>query len=273
MSQRRLIVNADDFGLHRGINAGILTAHRDGVVTSASLSTNGAAFEDAVTLAKASPSLAVGVHLTLVGEAPISDPKTLPTLAPDGRLPHYFTLLFGRLLIGRVDPAEIERELLAQVARAADAGVVVSHLDSHQHVHLHPTLAPIVVGVARRFGIRAVRAAGRIVGRGALRPLLLAPFSRLAAARFRRESLRTPDACLGLRETGKLDEAQLLRLLERLPNGTSELVCHPGSGDQAIGREYAWGFQWDEETRALTSPRVKEKLGANGIALISYRDL
>lgn len=242
-------------------------------MTSASLSTNGAAFEDAVALARASPSLAVGVHLTLVGEPPVSDPKTLPTLAPGGRLPHYFTLLFGRLLLGRVDPAEIERELVAQVSRAADAGVAVSHLDSHQHVHLHPTLAPIVAGVARRFGIRAVRAARRIVGRGALRPLLLAPFSRLAAARFRKDLLRTPDACLGLRETGKLDEARLLDLLNRLPPGTSELVCHPGSDDQAIGRDYAWGFQWDEERRALTSPSVKAKLQANRIALISYRDL
>lgn len=268
-----MIVNADDFGLHRGINAGIATAHRDGIVTSASLSTNGAAFEDAVALAKALPSLAVGVHLTLVGEPPVSDPKTLPTLAPDGRLPHYFTLLFGRLLMGRVDPAEIERELVAQVARAADAGVVVSHLDSHQHVHLHPTIAPIVAGVARRFGIRAVRAARRIVGRGALRPLLLAPFSRLAATRFRRESLATPDACLGLRETGRLGETRLLQLLEQLPTGTSELVCHPGTDAEAIGRDYAWGFRWDEETRALTSPKVIEKLRASGVLLVSYRDL
>jgi hopanoid biosynthesis associated protein HpnK len=273
VSERRLIVNADDFGLHRGINAGVLTAHREGVVTSASLSTNGAAFSDAVALAQASPSLAVGVHLTLVGEPPVSDPKLLPTLAPDGRLPHYFTSLFRRLLLGRIDLAEIERELVAQVARASDAGIVVSHLDSHQHAHLHPTIAPIVARVARRFGIRAVRAARRIVGRGALRPLLLAPFSRLAAARFRKESLRTPDVCLGLRETGSLDEARLLELLERLPTGSSELVCHPGTDDQAIARDYAWGFRWDEETRALTSPRVKEKIRASGITLVSYRDL
>jgi len=273
VSQRRLIVNADDFGLHLGINAGIVTAHKDGIVTSASLSTNGAAFADAIALAKATPGLAVGVHLTLVGEAPVSDPKTLPTLAPGGRLPHYFTSLFGRLLLGRVDPAEIERELVAQVSRATDAGIAVSHLDSHQHVHLHPTLVPIVARVARRFGIRAVRAARRIVGRGAIRPFLLVPFTHLAAARFRKETLLTPDSCLGLRETGRLDEARLLQLLQRLPPGTSELVCHPGTDAEAIGREYAWGFGWDAETRALTSPKVKEALRSSGVALVSYRDL
>lgn len=274
MSARsRLIVNADDFGLHPGINAGILKAHREGIVTSASLSPNGAAFADAAQQAKATPGLAVGIHLTLVGEPPLSDPASLPTLAPDGRLPHYFTTLFRRLLLGRISHDEIEREMAAQVARVVDAGILVSHLDSHQHVHLHPTLLPIAMRVARRFAIRAVRAAREVFALSGIRPALLSLFARRAAGRLRANDLRTPDACLGLADTGSLDEARLAQLLGALPEGVSELICHPGIGGAAIAREYPWGFRWDDETRALSQPGLREQLVGKGVALISYREL
>lgn len=274
MSARaRLIVNADDLGLHPGMNAGILKAHREGIVTSASLSPNGAAFADAAQLAKATPSLAVGIHLTLVGEAPLSDPVSLPTLAPDGRLPHYFTTLFRRLLLGRISHEEIEREMAAQVARAVDAGIKVSHLDSHQHVHLHPTLLPITMRVARRFAIGAVRAAREVFALSGIRPALLSLFARRAAGRLRANELRTPDACLGLAETGSLDEQRLAQVLAALPEGASELVCHPGIGGEAIARDYPWGFHWDDETRALTQPGLRERLIERGVVLISYREL
>lgn len=268
-----MIVNADDLGLHPGMNAGVLEAHTNGIVTSASLAPNGAAFDDAVRVARAAPALAVGIHLTLVGEAPLSDPRSLPTLAPEGRLPHYFTTLFRRLLLGRIAHDEIEREMTAQVAHAVDAGIRVSHLDSHQHVHLHPTLLPITMRVARRFGIGAVRAARELNALAGIRPALLWAFARRAAGRLRAGELRTPDACLGLAETGALDEASLLRLLDEIPDGTSELVCHPGLGGEAIARDYAWGFRWDRETRALTQPGLRERLRERGVQLISYREL
>jgi predicted glycoside hydrolase/deacetylase ChbG (UPF0249 family) len=255
------------------MNAGIIKAHREGIVTSASLSPNGACFEEAVKLAKDSPSLAIGIHLTLVGEAPLCAPREIPTLAPEGKLPHYFTTLFRRLLLGRIAQDEIERELSAQVARAADAGIRVSHLDSHQHVHLHPTLLPIVMRVARRFGVGAVRAARRVSALSGIRPALVSLFSRRAAASLREGGLRTPDACVGLAETGGLDAARLGRLLAELPAGTSELICHPGLGGAAIARAYPWGFRWDEEAAALTQPGLRDGLAARGVLLISYREL
>lgn len=274
MSRRfRLIVNADDFGLHPGINAGILEAHRCGIVTSASLSPNGAAFQDATRLAKGAPTLAVGIHLTLVGEPPLSDPASLPTLAPGGRLPHYFTTLFRRLLLGRISHDEIEREMAAQVARAVDAGIKVSHLDSHQHVHLHPAMLPIAIRVARRFAIGAVRAARQVFAFSGIRPALLSLFARRAAGRLRANGLRTPDTCLGLAETGSLDEARLAQLLDALPEGASELVCHPGIGAESIARDYPWGFRWDDETRALSQPGLRARLLARGVDLISYHEL
>lgn len=270
---RRLIVNADDLGLHPGINAGILDAHQNGIVTSASLSANGAALEDALAAARAAPGLAVGVHLTLVGERPVAPAAELPTLAPEGRLPGYFTALFGRLLLGRIRLAEIERELAAQVARVVDAGVAVSHLDSHQHVHLHPALLPVVARLARRFGIGAVRAAREVRALSGVRPALLAAFASRASRRLRGDGLRTPDACVGLAHSGRLDGARLAAVLATLPEGTSELVCHPGSGDAAISARYPWGFRWDEETRALCRPGLREELAAAGVRLVSYRDL
>jgi predicted glycoside hydrolase/deacetylase ChbG (UPF0249 family) len=272
VSTRRLIVNADDMGLHRGINAGILRCHRDGIVTSASLCAGGAAFDDAALGLKAS-GLDMGVHLTLSGEAAVAPASALPTLAPEGRLPVYFTALFGGLLTGRIKTEEVERELTAQLSRVADAGLAPSHLDSHQHVHLHPALLPVVLRLARRFGVGAVRAARRMVPLLGLRPAALALFAWRAARLVRREGLRSPDAMVGVAESGGLDEDRLTRAIDRLPEGTSELICHPGTDGAAIGSAYAWGFSWDEETRALTGARVRAALARRGVVLVSYREL
>ena len=109
---------------------------------------------------------------------------------------------------------------------------------------------------------------------GGLRPTLLAGFSRLAARRVRRSGLKTPDVCLGIEHTGRLDETRLLRVLAALPSGTAELVCHPGESGEQIARRYPeWGFHWEAETAALTSPRVREALDRSGVEVISYREL
>jgi len=272
VSLRRLIVNADDLGLHPGINAGIFHSHRNGIVTSASICAGGAALDDAVAGVKAS-GLEVGVHLTLSGEAPVSPPSALPTLAPAGRLPAYFTALFWGLTTGRIRTSEVERELAAQISRVADSGLTAAHLDSHQHVHLHPALLPIVVRLARRFGVGALRAGRRVVPLLGLRPAALALFAWRAARHARREGLRSPDAMLGVAESGRLREDRLLRAIDRLPAGTSELICHPGTDGAAIGSAYAWGFAWDDEARALTGAAAREALARRAVQLVSYRDL
>ena len=270
---RRLIVNADDLGLHPGINAGVLHAHREGIVTSASLCPNGAAFDDAVSRLRETPTLDVGVHLTVVGgEMPIL--RDLPTLAPSGRLPHTFGRLFRDLALGRVRRAEIEAEMAAQVERAREAGVRVSHLDSHQHVHLHPALLGPVIAIAQRFGIAAVRAARRVRPIRGMRAALLALLSRPASARVRAAGLKSPDCFVGADDSGRLDAGRLERLLDALPDGTSELLCHPGTGAAGIAEAYPdWNFRWDDETQALTAPRTRERLRQAGVTLTSYREL
>ena len=168
---------------------------------------------------------------------------------------------------------EVEQELTEQVARAHDAGLRISHLDGHQHVHLHPALLPVVLRVAQRFGIGAIRAAARVLPLQGVKPTLLALFARRASRRVRRAGLKTPDLFLGVAETGRLDEARLMRLVARLARGTSELVCHPGAGDAGIATVYPWGFGWDAELMALTSPRVREALARERVQLIAYREL
>jgi hopanoid biosynthesis associated protein HpnK len=268
-----LIVNADDLGIHPGVNDGIVHAHLAGIVTGASIVTNGEAFDHARRALRRAPDLDLGVHLTLVGEAPASSPGRVRSLAPDGRLPHSYGVLFRRLLLGRIPDEELKIEIEAQIGRARDAGLALSHIDSHQHVHLHPAVFPLVARLARRFGIRAVRAARRVVSVRQPRAAILAPFARRARRQARQTGLVSPDTFLGMAETGSLNEQRLLRLIRRIPRGTSELVCHPGLGDDAIGSVYGWGFRWDEETRALTSAAVSAALEKSSVRLVRFSDL
>jgi hypothetical protein len=224
------------------MNAGIRKAHLEGIVTSASLAPNGAAFDDAVRLAREAPSLAIGIHLTLVGEAPLSDPAALPTLAPGGRLPHYFTTLFRRLLLGRIAHDEIEREMTAQVARAVDAGIRVSHLDSHQHVHLHPTL------LRSRCGWRAAsrsppcaRRASWMRSRG-FRPALLWMFARRAAGRLRANELRTPRYMPGPRGDRRARRAGPARAAQRDPGRQQRAGVPSGHRDRRDRARLCVGF-------------------------------
>ncbi|MBN2370869.1 MAG: ChbG/HpnK family deacetylase [Vicinamibacteria bacterium] len=270
---RLLIVNADDLGIHPGVNDGVIHAHLAGIVTGASIVTNGEAFDHALRALQRAPDLDVGVHLTLVGETPVSSPERVRGLAPQGRLPRSYGALFRRLFLGRIPDEELKTEIEAQLSRARDAGLNLSHIDSHQHVHLHPAIFPLAAHAARRFGVRAVRAARRVVPVRQPRAAVLAPFARHAHRQARHAGLITADTFLGMAETGGLDEKRLLRLIERIPKGTSELVCHPGVGDGAIGSAYRWGFRWDEETRALTSADVRGALVKAGVRLIRFADL
>jgi predicted glycoside hydrolase/deacetylase ChbG (UPF0249 family) len=267
---KRLIVNADDMGLHRGINEGILRCYREGIVTSVSVCANGVAFEEAAAGLKGSDGPGVGVHLTLVGERALCP---APSLAPEGRLPGYFTGLFRRLMLGQIPEIEIERELAAQISRVRDAGLRVTHLDSHQHVHLHPRLLPTVVCLAQRFDIGALRVASCLTPLAGVRSVLVSAFARRARVRIPAAGLRTPDALIGIGETGRLDERRLLELLRRVPPGTTELVCHPGIESDGVASAYPWGFGWDREVAALTSPRVRAAVDQERVRLISYSEL
>ena len=280
---RRLIVNADDFGLHAAVNRGILTAHTEGIVSSTSLMAGGAAFDDAVRIARHCPQLGVGVHLTLVGASPLLPVAEVSSLLEEaGDFYGSYPLFIKRFLRGKIRLAEVKRELAAQIDRVRMAGIQPSHLDSHQHLHVLPGIGGLVLDLARRFSIRAIRipaepvafigatpaTVGRLAGRGGL-TMLANLFRQQAAA----AGIRTSDHFYGMLAGGQLTEPAILAILRRLPPGDSELMTHPGFADESLADAFRWDYQWDAERQALTAPAVRALLAERQIRLISFREL
>ena len=282
---RRLIVNADDFGLCASVNRGILEAHRDGIVTSATLLANTPGFEEAVTLARAAPGLGVGVHLNLTRGWPLSPPARIPSLVgKDGRFAHTPVGVVAGLCRRRIALGEVEREWAAQIARAREAGIAPTHLDGEKHVHLLPPLFRVAMGQARDYGVRGLRAGAEEGMLGRLAPAnpqwykawVLAVLGRHARGRARASVLKTPDRVMGVVDGGRLDGARLERLLGRVGEGVTELICHPGYDSPELRRfmaETGGGYLLaarEAEVRALTGPGLQRKLRERGIELIHY---
>lgn len=273
---RSLVVNADDFGLTLGVSAAIIDAHAHGVITSTSVLTLAPAFSATAPWLRSCEGLSTGLHLALVGE----DPPTLtaaeiPTLVTDdGRLHQSWRTLVPLLATGRVDPADVRRELTAQHEAFAGAGLNASHLDSHQHLHLWPSVTSVVIDLATAWGVPAVRLPG---ARGA-RPEALGvrALGRRLRRRLDRAGIAHADTCLGLDESGHLDLVGWRGLLEHLtalPDGTVvEIGTHPGAGEDPARRRYRWGFSWPQEHRALTDPALRDAIADAGYDLVSYAD-
>ncbi|MBJ6761712.1 ChbG/HpnK family deacetylase [Myxococcaceae bacterium JPH2] len=274
MARTRLIVNADDLGLHPSLDAGILKAHREGIVTSATLLSTGPTAPEAARQAR-EQGLAVGVHLALSTRLP-SAASDVPTVAPQGRLRQSWATFARAWLTGQVQRDELERELSAQVSRARALGVDVDHLDGHQHLHVLPGVRAIVEALAERERLPlrwpdAMPRLGWLRAPGpALKTTVLAVLARtapLASPNLRRVSAG------GVFEAGRLDEPALLAVLDSLPAGDFELGCHPGDGTPHVPEDPAWTYGWEAELAALTSPRVRERLRERDVALSTYRAL
>jgi chitin disaccharide deacetylase len=286
---RRLIFNADDFGLTAGINRSIVEAHTQGVLTSATLMANAPATVEGEELARTHPKLAVGCHVVLLDGEPLTDPSRLSSLVPNGT-PKFRTSLgdfAARALYGSLDRDQIESEATAQFRKLQAAGLSLSHFDTHKHAHMFPSVLDAVLRAARICGIPAVRnpfepaqTFSAILGQGRARwkrssqtralRLLQPGFSRLV----KRSGLRTTDGTVAIAATGSLDAALLSRILKDLPNGTWEFVCHPGYCDDSLRSAHTRLLESREiELQLLTAPETRELLKDSGIHLISYADL
>lgn len=289
---KQLVVNADDFGMADSINGGILEAHRRGVVTSATLLANGAAFERAVAMTKTTPRLGVGVHLNLTQGRPISDPTSVGSLVNEkGEFFCQPPALLRGVISGRLRLAEVEREFSAQIEKVRATGIAITHLDGHKHVHMLPGIFPIVVRLAKSYGIAGVRwaterppslwallrrnghATATIVKQH-VQSRTLALISMGARARLRQAGLRFPMHFYGITQTGFLDHEELGALLRNLPEGTSELMCHPGYADPAMDAEPTrLRAERQRELEALTRPETLQLVARLGIYLIDYRGM
>jgi len=284
---RRLIVNADDFGLTAGVNRAIIEGNHSGIVTSATLMANAKATDAAIDLARTQPSLKTGCHVVLIDGVPLA--SNLPSLT-DGS-PRFRSSLKQFALAatrGQIAADEIQREVEAQIRKLQSCGVTITHVDSHKHTHMFPCVLRPMLRAAKACGIRAVRnpfeplkswPTGMVLGSPGLWLRLAGVMGfQIFAAEFRRalkeEGMVSTDGTVGIAVTGMLDQKRLLRILEALPEATWELVCHPGYSDpdlQAAGTRLTQSREI--ELSALTSAETKKALARRQIDLISYADL
>ncbi len=270
-SSKRLIVNADDFGFTPDVNRGIVAAHRDGILTASTLMANGEAFDDAVWLARETPTLDVGCHLVLISGRSLLPPYTpLPKSAPE---------LLRVLAMRQINVYE---ELAAQVRKVLAAGVEATHLDTHKHTHLAPPVLDAVARIAEEFGIRWVRRpfdipitsarAGGVLKRitsGSLQ-VLRGRFHRVLA----RHGCRTTDHFAGFQLTGHFRARELAQLIRALPDGVTEFMCHPGyRGEDLLRARTRLKESREREMEALISPEVRKALAEASVALVNYREL
>lgn len=243
---KRLIVTADDVGLHRGMTEGAIRAHRGGIVTACSLVANGAAFDDAVARLRDTPSLEVGVHLTLVEEKPLTAI----------RFPKKYTSFVPLYLARAIGIRAIETELRAQIEKVLATGLRVTHLNGHQHLHVLPRIFAVVKKLAAEYSIGYVRTV--VDHGGTARGLAVGALSFLG-----RRAPGTNQRTIGVAAAGHLDD--VVPLLDHV-EGLTELVTHPGIA--VTGYDH-WRYAWDAETGALCDPRLRDELAKRGIELIA----
>jgi chitin disaccharide deacetylase len=301
---RKLIVNADDLGLTAGVNRAIIETHIGGVVSAATLMANGAAFDDAVTAARSAPNLSVGCHVVLVDGTPVSPPDAVDTLlairsAEPDKFYSSLSAFAARAMLGGFDRDQLVAEVTAQIRKIQSAGLRVTHLDTHKHAHVFPEILAALLRAARICGVRAIRNpfvpvkalhARQFKGRRDLwkrygQVRMLQTFSGRFRQQTKRAGLLTPDGVVGVIETGSLESSgkssgkssgysSLLRqTLASLPEGTWELVCHPGYNDadlRAAGTRLL--DSREEERLLLTSAELRQFLEEQKIRVIGYRE-
>jgi chitin disaccharide deacetylase len=286
---KNLIVNADDLGWTEGVNRGIAEAHRNGIVTSASLLANGAAFRSAVALACSTPGLGVGVHLNLTDGSPSAPPELVASLLNNaGEFEGGPEILLLRIATGGVPLQEVEQEWDAQIQQVRDAGIQPTHLDGHKHVHMLPGLFEIALRLAKRCEIHAVRIAhedsslraalsagdelhSSVVLKQGVQARGLKLLARDAREQADHAGISTADHFCGIAQTGEMTKEGVARLLRSLPDGTTELMCHPGYADQAL-QNTATRLQASRQTelQILTDVDIRNLVASLGIRLIDY---
>jgi predicted glycoside hydrolase/deacetylase ChbG (UPF0249 family) len=281
----RLIVNADDFGLTRGINRAIGELHLAGVLTSATLMATGPAFDDAIALAQSLPTLGVGCHIVLVDGAPVSQPAHIPTLlGPDRKNFRPSLAAFTRdFFRGRIREAEIAHEAEAQIRRLQQSGIPVTHLDSHKHTHLLPAVTRALLRAMARCGVTAIRNPfeppwSLALGHGTARrrtslKLLSHAFERSFQVQVRtsKPPVATTGGTLAIAATGSLSSDSLAQILATLPpTGTWELVVHPGYNDSALEALPTRLRESRETERVALLHQISKR--SSTLELVSYSD-
>jgi chitin disaccharide deacetylase len=286
---KNLIVNADDLGWTDGVNRGILEAFHHGIVTSTSLLANGAAFDGAVQAARSAPGLGVGVHLNLSDGPPVADREIVTSLLNnEGEFAGGPESLLLRRARGGLLLAEAENEWDAQIQKVYDAGIAPTHLDGHKHVHMLPGLFEIALRLAKRHDIGAIRVSleesslrAALSSGSKLHPAVvmkqgvqargLKLLARDARELAERAGISTADYFCGIAQTGELTREGVEQFVKSLPDGTTELMCHPGYVDAALQKTSTrLKDSRQTELQILTDAGIRNLVASLGIRLIDY---
>ncbi|WP_454825582.1 hopanoid biosynthesis-associated protein HpnK [Paraburkholderia xenovorans] len=266
---RGLIVTADDFGLHARVNEAVERAHRDGVLTAASLMTGAPAAADAVTRARALPQLRVGLHLVLADGAATAPRERVAALVDEqGRFGNNMVWDGVRFLCLPHVRKQLAREIRAQFEAFAKTGLTLDHVNTHKHFHLHPTVLGLILDIGREYGMKAMRLPFE-----ANAPLWLRPWIAQVKARLDRAGIAHNDYVVGIADSGRMDETAWLAALADLPHGVGEIYCHPAvAGERALsdGRR---NYRHEAELQALLSARVAMAIRLAGVRVGGFGDV
>jgi hopanoid biosynthesis associated protein HpnK len=282
---KQLIVCADDFGLDTAVNEAVETAHRDGILTCASLMVGAPAADDAVARARRLPGLRVGLHLVLVEGRPTASSAAIAALVDhDGAFDSRMVRAGFRFFFLPQLRRQLAIEIRAQFEAFRATGLELDHVNAHKHMHLHPTVAGLIVAIGRDYGLSAMRVPAEpeapLRHAGAVRSFpqriaatLLGLWVELLRWRLRRAGVVVNDHLFGIAWSGAMTEARVLDLLPHMPDGVSEIYFHPASTRSVALARTMPDYRHAEELAALVSPAVRRRIVETGIDLISYRDL
>lgn len=272
-------MNADDFGLSPGINRGVMESVRRGYVSSVSLCVSGRALDEALALIKENPQLDVGLHIVLVGERPVARPGEIKSLLDNAGNFHKDALVFfRRYLLHRINAQEIEREINAQFQKARAAGINITHVDSHQHLHMLPGIMEITIRMCRRYNVPFIRTCfcpparhWRSAGKGKIFVQLgLNMLSVLARGKILARGLHSVDFSSGALHSGALNEGLFSAFLSSLKNGVTEIICHPACAEASLPGEYAKAGYGEGEHRFLISDKPGVYIKNNRVVLADF---
>ncbi len=282
---RRVIVSADDFGLSPGVNAGIIDAHTHGILTNASLMVNGAAFAQAVELARRNPSLGVGLHLVLAQGRAACEHRQIPGLVDaEGMFRNNAVVVGFRYFFTPGLRAQLRLEIRAQLDKFRSTGLPLSHVDGHLNIHMHPTVLAILLDIAAEYGIRALRLPREPLAislgldstervRKTAESITFRALAAYNAPRIAARDVRVVDQMFGLHQSGHMTERYLLGLIARLPPGVTEIYTHASIVDAEARRWRPLTYECEGELAALKSPHVREALDRAGVRCIRYDEL
>ncbi len=278
---KNLIVNADDFGRHELINRAVEISFNKGCLKSATLMAGGIAFDDAIRVAKNNRGLGVGIHFTLANGNPVLPPENIPTLVTaEGTFHADYVAFLKRYFRGKISLVEVRSELAAQLQKIRRAGLTLTHFDSHQHLHHIPGIIEIALDIAAAENISAMRAAntkifdgeldsiGKFVGR-----LGLSSLAKFAAHKAHNKNFSTPEHFTGIVAGESVSENFLVKLLDDLQDGTTEVMLHPGTDNKILQDFCRWEHNFEEELTAVTSPRILSLLAEKNISAINFSEL